>query len=215
MNAIVTIFLLATLTLLPTARVALGADETDKPVARPEIRVGDRWSFRRIDKITNRTMYDYDSRVSFVGPNVIIVVTGVRGKEGVDDSHWTPEWNPMLVLGNVITPHGGWFKFPLAVGATHDIAYTAQRPNQEFKNERKTTVAGWEEISVPAGKFRALKLEIKGVWQSLTWRGGGTDMTTIWYVPEVKRWVRLDTESSWSSGHSSESHELLEYSLQK
>ena len=195
-------------------RAALGFDEA-MPVAKPDVKIGDRWVYRRTDVITGRTQFEYEMRVTFVGPEAILAVAGRRGGELTTDLHSTAEWNPLLSDGYVYTPHGGWFKFPLTVGESHDSAYTTQKPNEDAKSERKTVVVGWEDVVVPAGKFRALKVEIKGTWQLVFGRAGGTTVQTIWYVPEVKRWVKFDYKNAWNGGGSGLSSELLEYSLQK
>jgi hypothetical protein len=53
-------------------------------------------------------------------------------------------------------------------------------------------VIGWEDVQVPAGKFRALKVE-----HDSTLRGSRGPFTAnrkilLWYVPETKRWVRSE-----------------------
>ncbi|HVJ13211.1 MAG TPA: hypothetical protein VNC62_16680, partial [Burkholderiales bacterium] len=51
-------------------------------------------------------------------------------------------------------------------------------------------VVGWEEIEVPAGKFRALKVHAEGTYQRLDRPNAGWARNTFWYVPTVKRWVK-------------------------
>ena len=120
--------------------------------------------------------------------------------------------------------------FPLSIGKTWEIQYTEQHPNKAHKYEQmndKYTVVGYESIDVPAGKFKALKIEVEGKWvaekepaqaviQGAETTQNGTSMTTevrkttadtasgrlykaFWYVPEVKRWVK-SVEEYYSSG---------------
>ena len=84
--------------------------------------------------------------------------------------------------------------------------------------ERTYTVVGYEAVTVPAGQFNALKIEAEGHWmatlapgttvvQAAQSRNGEVDTASsvqrnaggsatgrtymaIWYVPEVKRWVK-------------------------
>ncbi len=54
----------------------------------------------------------------------------------------------------------------------------------------------WDQVAVPAGNFRALRLEIRGKRQTLTTQYARTGLAerfefTAWYVPELKRYVRL------------------------
>jgi len=55
----------------------------------------------------------------------------------------------------------------------------------------KYKVAGWEEVAVPAGKFRALKIEGDGTYTRNDTRQTGRSKMELWYVPEVNRWVRF------------------------
>lgn len=81
-----------------------------------------------------------------------------------------------------------------------------------------TRVAGWESVTVPAGTFRALRVEIEGS------RGNDPDpfwwpkqaarfQHTIWYAPEAKRYVK-SRHQAWSMTaalFADEAVELLEY----
>jgi hypothetical protein len=81
-----------------------------------------------------------------------------------------------------------------------------------------TRVVGWESVTVPAGTFRALRLEVEGS------RGKDPDaywwpkqaarfQHTVWYVPEVKRYVKSHhlAWSMTSAQFADEAVELLEY----
>jgi hypothetical protein len=81
-----------------------------------------------------------------------------------------------------------------------------------------TRVTGWETVTVPAGTFRALRVEIEGN------RGKDSDpfwwpkqaarfQHTVWYAPEAKRYVKA-RHRAWSMTESSfadEAVELLEH----
>lgn len=81
-----------------------------------------------------------------------------------------------------------------------------------------TRVVGWESVTVPAGTFRALRVEIEGN------RGKDPDpfwwpkqaarfQHTIWYAPEAKRYVK-SRHQAWSmtaAPFADDLVELLEY----
>jgi hypothetical protein len=78
-------------------------------------------------------------------------------------------------------------------------------------------VLGWEEVSVPAGKLRALKVEAKGSFQRLDTSFRGWQRTVIWYSPEVKRWAKFTFESGGRSPNQLDlirSVELVEFKVQ-
>ncbi|MDO9711358.1 hypothetical protein [Paracraurococcus lichenis] len=121
--------------------------------------------------------------------------------------------------------------FPLSVGKSWTVDYTEQNPSPQQSSVRRQMtyrVLGWEEVTVPAGTFRALKIEGEGSWTAVlapaqtamvggrsdaggstvvtqTRRSGETTVTgraykAFWYVPEVRRWVRSVEESFGSNG---------------
>jgi len=55
----------------------------------------------------------------------------------------------------------------------------------------KSEVIGWEDVLVPAGKFRAIRIDSRGFWRS----GCGTDKLAykFWYSPQVKSFVRSES----------------------
>jgi hypothetical protein len=173
---------------------ALCAAQADAPVARPEVRVGDRWIYHHWDQLDQKLVKTYELRVSFADRNVIhTVVTAQDQRES--DAMWTADWNAtQSVLGEgVINPHTGLFKFPLQVGDTYQTSFEIafpQRGSLRIRREYTVKVVGWEEVVVAAGKFRALRLEAEGSWQRLDAQGSGRLRSAFWYAPEAKRWVR-------------------------
>jgi hypothetical protein len=94
-------------------------------------------------------------------------------------------------------------------------------------------VVGWEDVKTPAGAFKALRIEGKGNWvadlvahvqtNALVARQGaavaqstqnvvqgarratGRIYRVVWYVPEVKRWVKSSDQTLSSTGQVSDS----------
>ena len=68
------------------------------------------------------------------------------------------------------------------------------------------TMKGEEDITVPAGKFRARHIEIRGASQTMGIQGGGSQShggsgilrvnVDIWYVPGIKRFVKYVGDST-------------------
>ena len=87
----------------------------------------------------------------------------------------------------------GIFQFPLSVGQQYPAMWEVRRPRAgEFhvRHERKVTIMGWEDVEVPAGKFRALKLQADGYYRRIDTVSSDEARNTYWYVPQVKRWVK-------------------------
>jgi len=86
------------------------------------------------------------------------------------------------------------FSFPLAIGKTWQGEVRKRDvPAQRYGNVResvKATVAGWERITVPAGTFTALRIDIAVTWSDLDAAGlRGMSRETVWYVPEVRNFA--------------------------
>ena len=62
---------------------------------------------------------------------------------------------------------------------------------------RMTGAPSWEQITVPAGTFRALRLEFEGRRERLSVSPIAVRfLLRVWYAPEVKRYVRLE-QKEW------------------
>jgi hypothetical protein len=198
---------------------AVCAAQSDAPVARPEVKPGDRWVYRRTDFWANKVTGSATLRVAFANDKVIqAVLTRGRNETEIDETH-TAEWNAIATAdGSNFTPHNGHLKFPLVVGASYPAVFENTIPRLgafRVKHERTAKVVGWEEVTVPAGKFRALKVEVDGSFQRLDTAISGSALTVIWYVPEVKRWVKWTYEDKTFRGRNNWwGIELVEYKVQ-
>ena len=198
--------------------VAQAADES-APVPKPEVKVGEWWTYRNTDYPTNipRT-YNHHERVTFVGSNEILTVN-----RGDKDSVWTGEWNALAHGGSGVTYNKprDLFKFPLSAGATYRASYevvTRRGSGALSRFEDTVKVVGWEDVVVPAGKFRALKLETTGTYQRLDTRAGGWTRREIWYAPEVKRWVKwtyVEGPGAPNPGLPKNVEELIQYKVEQ
>ena len=182
------------LALLLLALPLLSAGQSDARVVAPEIRVGDSWTYRSTNFLAPGT-HEHESRVSFVDDKVILLVSTSKSDGKEFDSSWTREWNAVTSPSQTIfRPHSGLFRFPLHVGDKYEVKYELLFPRVNTVESSTTgtaTVVGWETVEVPAGKFRAIKLELDTIVQPSVgpraWRRQGT----FWYVPEVRRWVKF------------------------
>lgn len=66
----------------------------------------------------------------------------------------------------------------------------------------------WEQVTVPAGTFRALRLEISGQRTSFSPTVTRRFLIRVWYAPEAQRYVRLERKEWLSS--SQNSHDVVE-----
>lgn len=141
------------------------------------------------------------------------------------------DWSRTRSVNGHLTVVNRPLAFPLSVGKTWLIDYTEDHPNRQHSSEHFHTVykvVGWEDVSVPAGTFHALKIEGEGQWSAavapavaavsgarVDAQGTTTLMQTrritprvatgrlykaFWYVPAAKRWVKSLEEYYDSNG---------------
>jgi hypothetical protein len=94
-------------------------------------------------------------------------------------------------------------KFPLNVGKTWTFSYEFQSKASTVVEVKQTaTVKGWETVTVPAGTFRALRVEHAGWYSaregSAMWTGRITE--TFWYAPAARRIVAQEYRDTTGSG---------------
>jgi hypothetical protein len=183
---------------LGCAALAVCAAESD-PVLWPEVKAGDTWTYRRMDYFTNRPDGLLRETVSFANEQAIQTVAKRGGDDSEIDTTYTAEWNFVSTAnGAIFSPDQGLFHFPLRPGDAHEAHYSTKFPQQgayEVRHDRRVKVVGWEELSVPAGKFRALRIESEGRFQRVDTAISGTAKETAWYAPEVKRYVKWTFEN--------------------
>lgn len=178
-------FLLALLLLASCARPLPAPEPSGPSVERPDLKLGDRWTYRQIDSHT---------RAQLSTDEVLIAKLDASGIAAAS-ARWTAEWNPVGEHGGeTLTPHDGSLRFPLRAGASYPVAYDVYRTflGSRLAFSGRATALGWEEVTVPAGSFRALKIEVDVRAQRPSHPGLNVILRkTFWYSPEVKRWVKF------------------------
>ena len=198
--------------LLLVAFPLLSAGQSDARIPRPEIRVGDSWTYRSTNILEPGT-HEHETRVSFADDKVILAVS-TRKSDGKEfDSAWTSEWNAVTsYTGLLYRPRTGALRFPMHVGDKYSFKFEVLpvRAAKAHNNVAGTAaVVGWETVEVPAGKFRAMRVDVEAIYQRTDGSGSSPMQGSLWYVPEVRRWVKLQ---SVTPGRSL-SEELLAYKL--
>jgi hypothetical protein len=171
--------------LLLSASLIAAADEP--PVARPDVKAGDRWTYRWGDARQKQEPTVYELEVTFVGPKAIKAIGAIEPSGRDVDTTWTPDWNVVTDRrSGSYYPDNGLLRFPLAPGAAYSSEFEIVRPRLKAFRVRiriDVKVIGWEDIRVPAGK--------------------------------AKRWVKFKFTSTDSHGQPEreETEELLAYRL--
>jgi hypothetical protein len=199
----------------------------------PAVKTGDTWIYRSTTErgASGWNQTEEEIKVTRVTPTTIFIATKPAGStQPPKEMLVGPDWSRVRDVNGTQTVVNRPLAFPLSDGKSWDVVYTEQNPNKNHKSEKFDNhfrVVGYETVQVPAGSFRALKIESEGHWEAVVAPGqsvvqggqtgqSGTTMVTqvqntaerqtsgrlykaFWYAPEVKRWVR-SVEEYYSSG---------------
>ena len=163
------------------------ADVEAEAVAPPEIRVGDVWTDRVLGGKREFKVESVTEDGNFV--------VDEWGNEILTDKNWNLLTYRSVTFADAPPTNWKkplmWFKFPLAPGKTWAQNANWETPALDVKGteEVRGKAIGWETVTVPAGKYKALRVEIR---DRIVGTGGVYDLITLtyWYVPDVNRFVR-------------------------
>jgi len=225
---------------LTLAALCLAAPVRAESIAAPEVRANDSWSYQHT--VQTRAGWN-QTRVQIVVDHVssssIAISTKQVGSTMPPGQQLTgTDWSRTRNVNGRQTVVNQPFAFPLAVGKSWTVDYTEANPNRAHSSEHLHhlyKVVGWEDVTVSAGNFHALKIESEGEWQAMlapavsaasgsrvdaqgTTTVVQTNRTTpqlasgrtykaFWYVPSVKRWVKSVEEYYGSDGQRTEQYE--------
>ncbi len=221
------------LAVLALAAVPLGAAAA-QTINAPHLMPNDTWTFR----ITNEKGQGHwrqtraENTVVRVGSDTIALRIHTVGSDAPPVERLVgKDWSRFRTIDGHETVVNRPLAFPLTVGKTWKVAWSADHPSRHTSYERQEytyRAVGWEDVTVPAGKCHALKVEADGRWEATitpaltagagsridaegattlvqTHRvtpitGGGRGYKAYWYVPEVKWWVKALEETYGPDG---------------
>jgi hypothetical protein len=217
------LFLAATFAALSLPALA----DTDS-ISAPVFKVGDSWVF---DQTTEKgpagfTQQRNDTAIERLNDSTMIVGVKRDGAPTAFEDHVVgADWSQRRVVEGEETVTTRPLTFPMSIGKSWTIDFTDNtlRGAQTFAHIHRTyKVVGWEDVTVPAGTFHALKIVADGldkasiqvarsaVSGTVVGPGGATSIahaqaggqsaltrrtySETYYVPEVKNWVKMIEE---------------------
>ena len=213
--------------------VFLAAAGDPPSVATPKLHANDTWTY--VATVENRTGW-HQARVETILDHASAMSIAISNKQvGAPtppvEEIFGPDWSRIRSVNGKETIVNRPLAFPLTVGKTWTLAYMEEHPNRAWLRRQvhlTYTVTGWEDVTVPAGTFHALKIEGEGQWTGTTAphvaaaagsrvdaagattvtqtaRSGPTTVTgriyrAYWYVPAVKKWAKSQEEDYTPGG---------------
>jgi hypothetical protein len=182
--------------------------------APPTVRAGDVWVYREKDdytgidrgvfrlEVTGVSATGIQTRLTLPGGNVVAGTYDPQwGWVAVSNRNW--DWLSRLAYGSPTVefrPAFDQMPFPLPVGKTWSESGVAINPatRAQIPIQVRSTARCWENITVPAGKFTALRIERTGFLQDVAWNRSQTTLQMVdWYLPAVNRVVMTWHDSSY------------------
>jgi hypothetical protein len=93
--------------------------------------------------------------------------------------------------------HAAYLKLPLEQGTPVEWGWAWQLPDNRVRDGRlkryRGVVAGWETVAVPAGRFRAARIDAD-LYYVDEGRIQASARETLWYAPDVRQFVKVVRE---------------------
>lgn len=194
---------------LPPARSDTG------PIIKPPVRQGDEWIYRRGSGGSSVLLRQ---RITELKDNGISLRTEVAGSFDTTTAVYDREWGLLGSGYNEYRPALNYYAFSLYPGKRWRI--DAQVSN--FGAGQKSRISGegsalrFEEVTVAAGRFMALRIAVE---LEITDPGDTARVVRVqethWYVREVMRPVKVESETRFTSEPTrTETIELVSYRLE-
>lgn len=172
---------------------------------RPNWVVGDKWEYKTLLRNDGNRVSAYQHEIEKITDGKLMIRTSSKNAEGVFIPGalltYSADMNYMTRTGNGLTstPDNQYLNWPLENDKKYpaEFSYVNTSNAQAGKNDYKVVISGPEDVTVEAGTFKAYKVTAKGFWnrRDREFNGSGSASQTIWYAPEIKRWVKWENQS--------------------
>ncbi len=181
---------------LPVKATPISATRAIAPIgAPPAFAKGDSWTYRMVNEL-DQSVQEFRYRIIEIRDEEIHYSNG-----NVSDL----VGNNMRIMraggkAEVFQPSTQFYVFPLKVGATWDLKSFQELGERKFDLKIQIRVIGEEEVEVPAGKMRALKIERVTHWKERNKDNAGLNTWVYWYNSGAKRYVRGEQSNVTTAG---------------
>jgi hypothetical protein len=186
-------------------------DWTKKSCGAPVWNIGDKWIYKK----ANGGIFAHEV-VKIEEDLFVVKVEGLRQLMGYDKK--TMNNNFLLEPSGHRTqnkaPSRKLYDFPIVVGKkwsdTTTTLSSVSKKEATFSSEFQ--IEGIEEITTPAGTFKAFKIYYR---QTVISPQRGSGWVRIWYSPVIKNWIKREVEKSlfWQKATLLKDAELISYEL--
>ncbi len=192
---------------LASGAVGAQTGEQETIAAPPVFAVGDTYQYKEYRTLDEaRTPRSAHFRIMTnvvreIHPNGDIFIVDAQGNPSATRSHdfnLTERRRGMDTI--TYKPFWALYRYPMRVGDKYDTEFTHNATTAVADIHRKTNVrvVGWETVTVPAGTFKAIKVETSGKYRRSDNGATGTFREAAWLAPAVKMLsVLYSYEEEW------------------
>lgn len=164
--------------------IAADLERLEKPAAQ----VGTSWRMRITDGMTRNLVSEADYRISAVNDREVEVSDAAGAVVLVLDA---ADYALKRAGDRIFEPAVLRLRYPVAVGDRWESAYSYVNPQcGPTKSQLSFKAVGWEEITLPTGKQRALRVDSSGSWRNSC--GSDRQSHKHWYLPSLGVPVRQE-----------------------
>lgn len=211
--------------------LVMASESADQPAVKP----GDKWIYRETLEKHPNTWSQKQHEMTVVRANEmgVLLATKESGSTLAPREKLVPvDWSYVRNVNGEDKIVKKPLKFPLSPGKSWKLEYVNDLPGKLHKNIQHTIsykASGWEEVEIPAGRFKAIRIEAQGTWKGevasgiktsstrrVSTQSGSATLTqnenvtpqtlagklfnTYWYAPSVKRVIKSIEESYTPDG---------------
>jgi hypothetical protein len=221
------------LTWLSLVALLLAVNAKAESIGAPHLVPDDSWTYQNtIEDKTGWHQNRMESTIVRVGATTMAVTAKQVGSTMPPTEQLVgADWSRVRSVNGHETTINRPLVFLLNPGKSWTVEYSEDHPSREHSSEHFVTsykVSGWEDVTVPAGTYHAIKIEADGSWtatlapavsavtgsrldaqgSTVVMQTGRTLPTTaagriykaFWYDPAAKRWVKSLEEYYNSNG---------------
>ena len=190
----------------------------------PPIKTGDTYIIESLYSDNPTLNNTTERKVISVGEGQITVASrNIKSKTGSTRTiRFTPEWNVISSRnpdgsGLDYSPPLKYFEFPLYPGKTWRQTSVEKNTKTGAVREHtlSATVGDWEDVSVSAGTFHAIKIttQTELLDRATGQRSTGTDIS--WYAPNIRRSVKSEvTSQNFQENQERQLIQMIQYDLE-
>jgi hypothetical protein len=172
-----------------------------------QLTVGTTWEWQQFDSRT-KVVEGKETR-TVINADGVLRISALSEGSLVRPSSYPKDFSiaEIFTIGNNLPASKLGRSWPLEVGKKYKTDVDWSRLDGVTGNTKlDAEVVGYEEVTVPAGKFMAFKIEQKGMWQNSRPRSGYQKIT-CWYAPDVY----ADVKCTSDDGFNVNTREMISY----